>query len=236
MNQALVAVLIGCVSLLYATAGQAGGTTFLAVMAFAALPATEMRATALLLNIVAAGYATRRLHRRGMIDRQMLLLLTVPSVVTAFFGGLLVLSGRIYFIATGLLLVATAVLMVFKRTADTVKARPVPPLAAALVGTGTGFVSGLTGVGAACFYHRCSLPSNGHLPGERRLFRRHSSSATPWLDLPVSCLPGRRLPRARLPMPLLFSLEPSSDHYRPALDVRAHYALRSCCASSIRRE
>jgi hypothetical protein len=55
MNHALiVASLIGCVSLLYATAGQAGGTAFLAVMAFAAFPAIEMRATALLLNIVAA--------------------------------------------------------------------------------------------------------------------------------------------------------------------------------------
>src|SRR6187399_1537945 len=32
----LVAGLIGCVSLLYATAGQAGGTAFLAIMAFAA--------------------------------------------------------------------------------------------------------------------------------------------------------------------------------------------------------
>jgi uncharacterized membrane protein YfcA len=65
--------LIGFVSLLYATAGQAGGTAFLAVMAFAAFPATEMRATALLLNIVAAGYATWQLHRRAAIDRKVLL-------------------------------------------------------------------------------------------------------------------------------------------------------------------
>jgi uncharacterized protein len=88
----LVAGLIGCVSLLYATAGQAGGTAFLAIMAFAAFPATEMRATALVLNIVAAGYATWRLHHRGAIDRTMLPALTVPSLVTAFLGGLLVLS------------------------------------------------------------------------------------------------------------------------------------------------
>jgi hypothetical protein len=58
-----VAALIACVSLLYATVGQAGGTAFLAIMAFAAFPADEMRPTALLLNIVAAGYATWRLHR-----------------------------------------------------------------------------------------------------------------------------------------------------------------------------
>jgi uncharacterized protein len=92
MNHVLIASLIGCVSLLYATAGQAGGTAFLAVMAFASFPAAEMRPTALLLNIVAAGYATWRLHRRAAIDRTMLLPLTVPSLVTAFLGGLLVIN------------------------------------------------------------------------------------------------------------------------------------------------
>jgi uncharacterized membrane protein YfcA len=151
MDAFLVASLIGCVSLLYATAGQAGGTAFLAVMAFAGFPATEMRATALLLNIVAAGYGTWRLHRRGIIDRKMLLPLTVPSLVTAFLGGLLVLGARVYFIMTGLLLVAAAALMVFKRTADTVEVRPVRPCPAAIVGGGAGFVSGLTGVGGGIF-------------------------------------------------------------------------------------
>ena len=152
MNHPLiVAGLIGCVSLLYATAGQAGGTAFLAVMAFAAFPATEMRATALLLNIVAAGYATWRLHRRGAIDRKMLPSLTVPSLVTAFLGGLLVLGEQVYFIVTGLLLVAAAALMVFKRTVDTTEARQVRPLPAAAMGAGAGFISGLTGVGGGVF-------------------------------------------------------------------------------------
>ena len=147
----LVAGLIGCVSLLYATAGQAGGTAFLAVMAFAAFSATEMRATALLLNIIAAGYATWRLHRGGTIDRKMLLPLTVPSLLTAFLGGMLVLGGQVYFTLVGLLLITTAALMVFKRTADTVETRRVRVFPAAVVGAGVGFVSGLTGVGGGVF-------------------------------------------------------------------------------------
>jgi len=152
MNHELaIAGLIGCVSLLYATAGQAGGTAFLAVMAFAAFPATEMRATALLLNIIAAGYATWRLHRRAAIDRKMLLPLTVPSLATAFLGGLVVLSGHVYFFLTGLLMIAAAALMVFKRTADTAKARPVRLGSAVAVGAGAGFISGLTGVGGGVF-------------------------------------------------------------------------------------
>jgi uncharacterized membrane protein YfcA len=152
MNHMLaVTGLIGCVSLLYATAGQAGGTAFLAVMAFAEFPAAEMRGTALMLNIVAAGYATWRLHRRAAIDLKMLLPLTVPSLVTAFLGGLLVLDGHVYFILTGVLLIAAAVLMVFKRTADSVDAHPVRLGPAAAVGAGAGLISGLTGVGGGVF-------------------------------------------------------------------------------------
>ena len=48
----MFALLFGIISLLYATVGQAGGTAFLALMAFAAFPSTEMRPTALALNIV----------------------------------------------------------------------------------------------------------------------------------------------------------------------------------------
>jgi uncharacterized protein len=96
-----VAALIGVVSLLYATAGQAGGTAFIAVMSFAGFPASELRPTALLLNIVAAGYATWRAHRKPTIETHLLLPLLLPSVVTAFIGGLLALNARAYFVLTG---------------------------------------------------------------------------------------------------------------------------------------
>jgi uncharacterized protein len=146
-----VAGFIGCVSLLYATVGQAGGTAFLAVMAFAEFPAAEMRATALVLNIVAAGYATWRLHQRAAIDLKMLLPLTGPSLAAAFLGGLLVLGGHVYFILTGVLLIAAAVLMVFKRTSDNVDEHPVRLAPAVAVGAGAGFISRLTGVGGGVF-------------------------------------------------------------------------------------
>nr|WP_294507376.1 sulfite exporter TauE/SafE family protein [uncultured Rhodopila sp.] len=151
MHDLLIAVLIGGVSLLYATAGQAGGTAFLAVMAFAAFPAALMRPTALLLNVVAAGYATWRLHRNAAIDWPLLLKVTVPSLATAFLGGLVVLSGQLYFVLTGVLLVAAAVLMIFKRSADTVETTSIRLFPAILVGGGAGLVSGLTGVGGGVF-------------------------------------------------------------------------------------
>jgi uncharacterized protein len=114
----LIAVIVA-ISALYAMAGQAGGTAFVAVMAFAGFPAAEMRPTALLLNIVAASYATWTLHRKGLIDWQLFIRLIVASLPAAFLGGLVVLEGRLYFVLTGSLLLLAAALMVLKRSADT---------------------------------------------------------------------------------------------------------------------
>jgi len=150
-HTALIAALIGAVSLLYATAGQAGGTAFVAVMAFESIPASEMRPTALLLNVVAAGYATLQLHRNGGIDGKTLAVIALPSIAAAFIGGLLVLDAREYFALTGLLLVAAGALMIFKRNADSVETRTVPSFSAALAGAASGLLSGLTGVGGGVF-------------------------------------------------------------------------------------
>ena len=147
----LLAFLFTCVSLLYATVGQAGGTAFLAVMAFVGFPAAEMRPTALLLNIVAAGYTTWRLHQSGVIDWRLLLPITLPSRVAAFLGGLLVLDGPVYFTTTGILLIAAAGLMLFRRkaaAADTSSVRFLPAMLAGLV---AGFLSGVTGIRGGVF-------------------------------------------------------------------------------------
>jgi hypothetical protein len=146
-----VALLIGGVSLLYATAGQAGGTAFLAIMALDGFPASELRPTALLLNIFAAGYATAWLSLRGAIKTKLLLPLTLPSMITAFVGGLLTLKGQVYFTLTGLVLIAAALLMIFKRTVATRETLPLRWASAAFVGGGAGFISGLTGVGGGVF-------------------------------------------------------------------------------------
>jgi uncharacterized membrane protein YfcA len=150
-NQLVVAFLIACVSLLYATVGQAGGTAFLAIMAVAEFPSFEMRTTALFLNVVAAGYATWRLHRKRLVDWNLLAHVTVPSLVTAFAGGLIVITGHYYFILTGTLLVVAAGMMVFRRTADKIEQHKAGPVSAVVVGGAAGFVAGLTGVGGGVF-------------------------------------------------------------------------------------
>ncbi|PDT86663.1 brp/Blh family beta-carotene 15,15'-monooxygenase [Bradyrhizobium sp. Y36] len=139
------------VSLLYATVGQAGGTAFLALMAFASFPPNEMRPTALLLNIVAATYSTWLFNRGSYIDWAKLKPLLIASLPTTFAGASIVLAEGIYHTVTGLVLMLAAVVLLFGRSNDDVADRATPLWAAILTGAGVGFISGLTGVGGGVF-------------------------------------------------------------------------------------
>src|SRR5579872_2647648 len=101
MADIMFALLFGAVSLLYATVGQAGGTAFLALMAFAGLPSSEMRPTALLLNIAAATYSTWLFNRGSHINWHKLKPLLTGSVPCALIGGLLALTSDVYDAVTG---------------------------------------------------------------------------------------------------------------------------------------
>src|SRR5689334_9342998 len=149
MSIALILLGLTIVSLIYATVGQAGGTGFLAIMAVAGMPAGELRPTALLLNIVAAGYATWRLRATQSIDWRMFAYLALPALPASFLGGLLALDSGIYHAVTGCILLCAATMMVIRFQPP--MATPPRPVPAALAGSVAGFVSGVTGVGGGVF-------------------------------------------------------------------------------------
>jgi uncharacterized protein len=151
MAEIMFALLVGAVSLLYSTVGQAGGTAFLALMAFASFPATEMRPTALVLNIVAASYSTWLFNRGSLVDWAKLRPLLLASFPTAFVGGLLVLDERPYKTVTGLVLLLAAMILALRRLRDGEPDRTTPLWGAISIGATVGFLSGLTGVGGGVF-------------------------------------------------------------------------------------
>jgi hypothetical protein len=147
----MLALLFGAVSLLYATVGQAGGTAFLAVMAVASFNSSEMRPTALVLNIVAATYSTWFFNRGRIVDWPLLRPYLLASLPTALIGGFIVLSGSIYDRVTGTVLLLAAALLIFRSASDETASRPAPPSLALVTGAMVGLVSGLTGVGGGVF-------------------------------------------------------------------------------------
>src|ERR1700752_4670193 len=118
MADVMFALLLGAVSLLYATVGQAGGTAFLALMALASFPSNEMRSTALLLNIVAASYSTWLFNDGSLVDRVKLRPLLFASLPTALAGGSIVLDEPLYKTVTGLVLLLAAAILALRRAHD----------------------------------------------------------------------------------------------------------------------
>jgi uncharacterized protein len=144
-------VFFGIISLLYATVGQAGGTAFLALMAFAAFPSAEMRPTALALNIVAAAYSTWVFNREKVVDWRKLRPLLLSSLPTALVGGFIVLDERIYKTTTGIVLVLAGAATILRRDNAAAPDREAPLWGVVSVGAVVGLISGLTGVGSGVF-------------------------------------------------------------------------------------
>jgi uncharacterized membrane protein YfcA len=147
----LLALCFGFISLLYATVGQAGGTAFLALMAFAHFPASEMRPTALALNIVAATYSTWVFNRQKHVDWGKLRPLLLSSLPTAFIGGFIVLDEHVYKTATAIVLLLAGATTILRRDPAADQGHDTPLLGAVSIGAIIGLVSGLTGVGGGVF-------------------------------------------------------------------------------------
>jgi uncharacterized protein len=147
----VLALLFGAISLLYATVGQAGGTAFLALMAFTAFPPSEMRPTALALNVIVAACSTWVFSRERIVDWGKLKPLLLSSLPTAFVGGLIVLDDHVYKTTTGVVLLLAGATMILRRDRAIGPDHHLPFLGATLLGAVVGLVSGLTGVGGGVF-------------------------------------------------------------------------------------
>ncbi|MTV11704.1 MULTISPECIES: sulfite exporter TauE/SafE family protein [Bradyrhizobium] len=147
----MFSLVLAIISLLYTTVGQAGGTAFLALMAFAALPSTEIRPTALGLNIVVATYSTWVFNRNKVVDWIMLRPLLLSSMPAAFAGGLMVLGEDIYKTLTGIVLLLAGAVMIVRGGGGADRIHENPLLGTVSIGAAIGLVSGLTGVGGGLF-------------------------------------------------------------------------------------
>ncbi|MCC8941051.1 sulfite exporter TauE/SafE family protein [Bradyrhizobium sp. Arg62] len=147
----MVLLLFAIISLLYASVGQAGGTAFLALMTFSGMPSTEMRRTALGLNIVVATYSTWLFNRNKVVDWTILRPLLLSSMPTALAGSFIVLGEHIYKTLTGIVLLLASALMIMRRGRVADRVCETPLRASVSIGAALGLISGLTGVGGGVF-------------------------------------------------------------------------------------
>jgi uncharacterized protein len=150
---ALLTALIFLAAVFYSAVGHAGASGYLAVMAFLGLVSTEMKPTALVLNILVATIATARYAWAGSFSWRNLWPFLIGSIPLAFFGGAIHLPGHIYRPIVGAVLLVAAARLFWPGAEKAVAAGAtgVPVVPAAGSGAVIGLLSGLTGTGGGIF-------------------------------------------------------------------------------------
>ncbi len=138
------------VAFLYSCVGHAGASGYIAVMALFNLAPTEIKPTALILNILVASIATWQFWRAGHFSWSLFWPFALLAIPMAFVGGYVNLPTHVFKMLIGVVLLFSAVRFLVRPLADSVEGAPSRPLAISL-GAGLGLLSGLTGTGGGIF-------------------------------------------------------------------------------------
>lgn len=140
------------IAALYSSVGFGGGSSYLALLALFIPDFLLIKTAALLCNLVVVAGGSYLFIKQGYFDRKKFIPLILCSVPAAFLGAMIKLTPASFFIGLGCVLAFSGALLLLqyflKRTStnETADPRfwwPVP----VLLGAGTGFLSGLVGIG-----------------------------------------------------------------------------------------
>ncbi|HVZ81430.1 MAG TPA: sulfite exporter TauE/SafE family protein [bacterium] len=145
----------GAVAFLYAMVGHGGASGYLAVGSLAGLDPGVLKGQALVLNLLVAAFSSYSFTRAGFLRPKLLVPLVVFSMPAAYWGAKLPLHPALAKLLLGACLAAASWRMLFHfwlvKKAESADRKAPPPGVLALVGSGLGFLSGLTGVGGGIY-------------------------------------------------------------------------------------
>jgi uncharacterized membrane protein YfcA len=146
----LLFIAVGVIAFLYSSVGHAGASGYIAVMTLWGIVPTVIRPTALVLNILVASIGAFQFWRAGHFTWKLFWPFALLSIPAAYFGGYLQPSASVLRILIGLVLLFSALRLIFRRNDPAETVAPSRPTAIS-VGAGLGFLSGLTGTGGGIF-------------------------------------------------------------------------------------
>lgn len=149
---AVLCVLFFAGAALYSSVGHAGSSAYQAAMALIGVPPAVMRPTALSMNVLVATLGAIRYGRAGLFDWRTLWPFLIGSVPLAFYGGGVKLADHVYRDLLGVVLLVSAVRLLWPGPlgSETATGR-VPVWFAIPAGAAIGLLSGLTGTGGGIF-------------------------------------------------------------------------------------
>ncbi len=149
-----LAIIFFIISVIYASIGFGGGSSYLAVLSLTTLPYESLRVIALVCNIIVVGGALFWYWKNNMLQFKKVLPLILLSIPLAFIGGTIQLEEKLFFIIlsivlflSGIAVLANLRLIVPKNNLK--KMESVRRNVA--IGGVVGFVSGLVGIGGGIF-------------------------------------------------------------------------------------
>lgn len=145
-----IALSISLVALLYSSVGHGGASGYIAIMTLFGFPSTEIRPTALVLNLLVSSVGFFQFWRAGHFSWRQLWPFVVLSIPMSFLGGSLQLPTAIINPLLGMVLLFSVVRLCFPIPEPTDPSPPAIPIALG-VGACIGFLSGITGTGGGIF-------------------------------------------------------------------------------------
>ena len=148
-----IILLFFIVAILYASVGFGGGSSYLAILALTGIVFTQIRATALLCNIVVVTGNVLLFHQQKEINFKKIIPLVLLSIPLAFLGGKLKISQNLFFILLGFTLLFAAITMWISKKiiSSNEKNSNSKPIKNATFGGVIGFISGMIGIGGGIF-------------------------------------------------------------------------------------
>ena len=141
------------IAVLYSSVGFGGGSSYLAVLALTGLFFTQIRATALLCNIMVVFGNVFYFHQQKTYNYKKVIPLILFSIPFAFIGGYLKISQTFFFILLGFTLLFAAITMWISKKIILSEEKSTKISLSKNAGYGgiIGFVSGMVGIGGGIF-------------------------------------------------------------------------------------
>jgi uncharacterized membrane protein YfcA len=138
------------ISLVYASVGFGGGSSYLALLGVMNVHFETIRPTALLCNIVVVTSGTYIFYKEGKLDLKKFWPFLIVSVPLAFIGGFWKIQESTFFVLLGTCLIVASLLLWIKPAARPGTQSDSLALNTSLGGS-VGFLSGLVGIGGGIF-------------------------------------------------------------------------------------
>lgn len=148
-----ILILFFIVAILYSSVGFGGGSSYLAILALTGIVFTQIRATALLCNIVVVFGNVFLFYQQKKLDLKEIIPIVLLSIPLAYIGGYLKINQQFFSILLGFTLLFASIIMWTSKQIISSKERfnNKKPLKNVIFGGIIGFISGIIGIGGGIF-------------------------------------------------------------------------------------